>query len=252
MTTNHIIVTTDSFHSQNKHDLVASNSHYITKLFQNNLEEDKISESALQSYYVDYYHSHIIHGGFYDFIEAFKESHKILYYIRSGLKALKSTKHLKLFNAVFPEKEEKRKTYDTQRVDLLFKKIQQQENLLEMNYQWLLTHPQLVIIHRDAIDTQIQQHITNAKNEKRHIKIIKQLCKIIDEEFIGITAGDTNNIYNRAWHFKTAKNYYYIIEKNHIVTLYNSFTKQEVTKGRLVANKTEQSLVSNFIAQMLA
>jgi hypothetical protein len=43
-----------------------------------------------------------------------------------------------------------------------------------------------------------------------------------------------------------------MIEKNNIVTMYNSFTKEEVTKGRLVANKTEESGISNFISQMLA
>ena len=98
----------------------------------------------------------------------------------------------------------------------------------------------------------IEQHLISATQEKRHIKIIKQLCNIINEEFIAVTAGDINNIYNRSWHFKTAKNYYYTIEKDHIVTLYNSFTKQEVTKGRLVLNKTDQSFVSNFISQLLA
>ncbi len=90
------------------------------------------------------------------------------------------------------------------------------------------------------------------KDDKRHIKIIKQFCEIINEEFIAVTAGDIHNIYNRAWHFKTTKGRYYIIEKNNIVTMHNSFTKKEVTKGRLVANNTNGSFVSNLLSQMFA
>jgi len=94
--------------------------------------------------------------------------------------------------------------------------------------------------------------MTTATEEPRHIKIIKQLCSLVDEEFIAITAGDRYNIYNKSWYFKTDKNYYYMIEKENIVTLYNSFTKKEVTKARLVTNQTKGFTFSNFIAQMLA
>ncbi|CAA6808661.1 MAG: Unknown protein [uncultured Sulfurovum sp.] len=247
-----IIVTLSSFHNPHKYEIIASNTEYITKLFQNNLSEDQISENALKSYYVDYYHSHIIHGGFHNFINEFKKNYKILYYIRLGLKALSAEKHLKLFNAIFPEVKEKSSIYNTNKLDMAFNKLEKYENLVTLNYQWLIKHPKLLIVEPKSIHRYLQQHIITSQHEYRHIKIIKQLCKIIDEDFIAITAGDINNIYNRAWHFKTVKNYYYIIEKNHIVTLYNSFTKQEITKGRLVANKTEQSLVSNFISKMLA
>lgn len=248
MSRNDIIISRESFHSQNKYDVVFSNTQYITKLFQNNIQEDKISEDALKSYYVDYYLSHILHNGFTSFIENFSNKSKILYYIHAGLKALKTQKHLELFEKVFYQ--EKTKELDV--YNNIFKEIQQSENLLHINHQWLMNHPQLIIMNRDYIDKKIQEHIEEYKYDKRHTQIIKQFCKIIDEEFIAVTAGDINNIYNRAWHFKTIKNHYYIIEKNNIVTMYNSFTKEEVTKGRLVANKTEESSISNFLSQMLA
>jgi len=94
--------------------------------------------------------------------------------------------------------------------------------------------------------------MTTVTEEPRHIKIIKQLCSLVNEEFVAITAGDRYNIYNKSWYFKTDKNYYYMIEKENIVTLYNSFTKKEVTKAQLVSNKTKGFTFSNFIAQMLA
>jgi len=249
MSINEIIISIDSFHSQNKYDVVSSNNQYITKLFQNNIEEDKISEDALKSYYVDYYLSHIQHGGFSEFIKDFSNKPKILYYIYAGLETLGTQKHLALFKKVFFEDNNflEKNTLDDE-----FKSIQESENLLRINHDWLLNHPQLIIMNCDYIEKKIQEHIEEYKEDKRHVKIIKQLCTIIDEEFIAVTAGDINNIYNRAWHFKTTQGRYYMIEKNNIVTLYNSFTKKEVTKGRLVANKTEESTISNFISQMLA
>lgn len=249
MPMNDIVISLDSFHSQNKHDIVSSNNQYITKLFQNHIEEDKISEDALKSYYVDYYLSHILHGGFSKFIEDFSKKEKILYYIQAGLEELKSKKHLELFQKVFFDNNN---FLQDNTLDDEFKVIQESENLLHINHQWLITHPHLIIMNHDYIDKKIQEHIQKYKDDKRHIKIIKQLCSIINEEFIAVTAGDINNIYNRSWHFKTTKNRYYLIEEDNIVTMYNSFTKKEITKGRLVANKTEPSAVSNFIAQMLA
>jgi hypothetical protein len=249
MSMNEIIISIDSFHSRNKHDIIASNNHYVTRLFQNNLTEDKISEDALKSYYIDYYLSHIQHGGFSAFIKAFSNKPKILYYIASGLETLGAGKHLALFNKVFFEENN---FLAKNILDKEFNTIQESENLLHLNHNWLMNHPQLIIMHHDYIEKKIQEHIQKHKEEKRHVKIIKQLCEIIDEEFIAVTAGDINNIYHRAWHFKTTKGRYYMIEKNNIVTLYNSFTKKEITKGRVVSNQTKGFTLSGFISQMLA
>jgi len=249
MPINDIIISQDSFQSENRHAIVSSNNQYVTKLFQNNIKEDKISEDALKSYYIDFYLSHIQHNSFSSFIKNFSNKSKILYYIKAGLETLKTEKHLALFQKVFFEEN---KSFLKDSLDNEFKNIQKDENLLYLNHKWLMNHPKLIIMNHNYIDKKIEDHIIKYKDDKRHIKIIKQLCKIINEEFIAITAGDINNIYNRAWHFNTAKGRYYIIEKNNIVTMYNSFTKKEITKGRLIANKTEGSIISNFISQMLA
>jgi len=251
MSINHIVVTTESFHNHDKYAIISSNIEYITKLFQENLKEDKISKEALYSYYVDYYLSHILHGDYADFIEGFSNRPKTLYYIRAGLEALGATKHLKLFNKAFPLGEKTRKI-TTQTLNYKFKKIEKVENLIQLNHDWLIVHPQLLIMNTDYIDLKVQEHVKKYKEDKRYVKIVKQLCEIIEEDFIAITAGDENNIFNKAWHFKTVQGFYYMIEKNNIVTLYNSFTKEEITQGRLVANKTEKSMVSEFISQMMA
>ncbi|HHD75694.1 MAG TPA: hypothetical protein ENK82_00785 [Campylobacterales bacterium] len=252
MSIDSIIVTTGSFHSHDKQELIDSNTLYVTKLFQHNITEDKFSEDALVSYYIDYYQSHITHGGFYNFVNSFQNHEKILYYIRHSLQTIKSSEHLELLNTIFPTIPSSISQEASKEFDDKFHKIQEEENLTELNFDWLINHPKLNIVPEEDMVSYIKLDLIHAKKEPRHVKIIKQLCKIINEEFVAITAGDRNNIYMHSWHFKTIKNYYYIIEKDHIVTLYNSFTKEEVTKGRLVLNKTEQNFVSTFISQMLA
>jgi hypothetical protein len=250
MSIQHIIVATESFTSTNKRDVIISNSLYVTKLFQQGLKEDKISDDALKSYYVDYYLSHLQHGGFEDFLKNFSNRHKTLYYISAGLEAIKAKKHLKLFHKALTQYTEK--TLNVEKLDLKFKKLEKKKGLLSFNHEWLTKHPQLLIMHNQNIETKIQEHIEKYKKDTRHVRIIKQLCEIIDEEFIEVTAGDSNNIYQKAWHFKTAQDFYYMIEKENVVTLFNSFTKQELTQARLVVNSTEKSTFSNFITKIMA
>jgi hypothetical protein len=165
---------------------------------------------------------------------------------------MKSKKHLQLFQKVFKDSSFQNTPEVSRSLDRDFQQIQQKEYLTNLNYEWLLSHPKLHIVPESDIEKYVRIQLLESKKEKRHIKIIKQLCHIINEEFVAITAGDKNNLFTQSWYFKTTKNYYYIIEKNHIVTMYNSFTKEIVTQGRLVANKTDNCLISNFISKIFA
>jgi len=252
MTLNNIIVTTNNFHSQHKQDLINSNNFYITKLFQHQLSEDHIFQEALLSYYLDFYESHIVHGGFYKFIESYAQKTKILYYIHTALKTMKCKKHLELFENIFHSNALQHSQENAEKLDSLFHEYQSKASLLDVNYAWMMNHPKLHIIPEKDFERQVRMHLLEAQNEKRHVKIIKQLCKIINEDFVAITAGDQYNLYTQSWYFKTTQNYYYMIQKNHIVSLYNSFSKELVTEGRLVVNKTDHSFISNFISKILA
>lgn len=249
MSINEIIISIDSFHSKNKHAIISSNNQYLTKLFQKNIHKYQVSQDALASYYIDYYLSHILHGGFSKFTQEFSNKAKTLYYIEKALETVKSKKHLALFQKVFSQQYS---SHALKKFDVNFKKIQKTENLLQINHKWLLKNPSLIVMQDEYIEKKLQEHLLKHRNETRHIQIIKQLCQIINEEFITITAGDIHNLYHKAWHFSTTKGNYYLIEKENIVTMYNGFTKNEVLKGRLIANKTEASSISSFISKMLA
>ena len=246
MSHHQIIVSQESLKSPNTYDIVNSNVHYISQLFQHNLHEDAIYEDALKSYYVDYYYSFINCDGFERFIKEVNSQETVQYYIRTGLEALRSEKHLELFTRLFP-KEGHATNYRA--FALRFRENQKSENLPELNAQWLMQHPHLLTLDESEMDYKIKEHLNAHTKDARHITIIKQLCNIIDEAFIAVTAGDARNIYNRSWHFKTTQSYYYMIEKENIVTLYNSFTKEAITRGRLVANKAS---FPNFFSRILA
>ena len=68
----------------------------------------------------------------------------------------------------------------------------------------------------------------------------------VNEEFLRITAGDNNNIYNRSYYFKTTKGHFYMIEKNYIATMYNSYTKKEVSRLQMPMPKVNKLETSTF------
>jgi len=231
MTKKSIIVSNESLLSQDNFHLIQSNIQYITKLFQNNVHDDNISEDALKSYYVDYYLSHIQHNGFVSFIESLHSNSKTFYYICEGLRSINAPQHLQLLTNAL--------NFNQKNLNLLllsdniFFKLQKKENLLELNYKWLLNHPHLLILESDEIEERLQEQIKMTKVEKHHTKVIKELCNIVNEDFLRVTAGDDNNMYNNSWYFKTTQGHYYMIEKDKKATMYNSFTKEKILTSKI-------------------
>jgi len=248
-----IIVSKKSLHNYHFHDIVDSNIEYITKLFQQNIKENDICEDALKSYYVDYYLSHIKHGGFSNFLRDVQKNPKTLYYIREGLEAIKATKHLELLETTLTSYKVKIKVKFLSIFDELFLEIQQKENIMTLNTTWLIEHPRLFSIDETQMDKTIQEHIQSIGAEQRHTKIIKKLCTIVNEEFVRVTAEDTYNIYNQSWYFKTTKGYYYMIEEDYKVTMYDSYTKKAVVRGKISNNlSTLQRRYKSAFTKLLA
>jgi hypothetical protein len=247
MSVNSIVVSTNSFQSDNQYDIIASNTQYIRKLFKHKITEDKISEDALKSYYVDYYLSYICYSGFSKFIENFSNQPKVLYYISAGLETMKSKKHLAFFQKVFFQDNH---YLEKNTLDKEFKQIQKTEDLLYVHHRWLMNHPDLMIMDCNDIEKNFKSDIESLSEKTRHIDIIKQLCTIVNEDFLTVTAGDINNIYNKSWYFKTVQGRYYMIERKNIVTMYNSYTKKEVIKGQLIENSSQKPTLLNLISKI--
>ena len=246
-----IIISKESFDSQDPHKIIDSNIQYLTKLFQQNIPDSEICEEALKSYYVDYYLSHIKYGGFSNFREHIETRPKTLYYIKEGLKSIGAKNHLELLIHAIQINYETLQSFALFKT--LFSEFQEKESLTKLNSLWITLHPQLLLVQESNLNLTLTEHITSVEKDNRHIKIIKELCSIANEEFIRITAGDNNSLYNDgSWYFKTDQGYYYMVEKNNLATMYNSITKEPVVRGKVSSTypieKEYRSILTKFLS----
>lgn len=208
--------------NKNMYDIIYSNIDYIDKLLIEGIAHDNISESALKSYYVHTYFMQIENGGFSQLEKTVDKIPSIIYYIRHGLKSIRAIKNLNLFNQYLTLRErDKQKNYTI--LDKLFIHINREENILELNSNWIKSNDQL----------SIKKNININKYKNINIKILKKLCKIANEEYVRITSYDQNNLYNDTCHFKTIHSYFYMIKERKRYVMYNSFTKREVSSVRV-------------------
>jgi hypothetical protein len=235
-----IIVSKESFESNDYYDIIYSNILYINRLFQYQISDEYILEDALKSYHIDSYFAQIKYGGFENFYEVFNKKEKILYYIQEGLKEIGATDNLELF-----ETYSKCKNY--KKMDRQFKSLQKRESILKLNYHWLKSHPKILPLQKDEIFMNLPSILQYAREEKRHLKIIKKLCEISNQHYLRITAGDANNPYQNAWYFKTTKGYFYMIEKDGEASMYNSYTKEKISKVIIRERKEKNSFFSKFL-----
>ena len=246
-----IIISKESLETQAPHKIIDSNIQYLTKLFQNNIPDSEICEEALKSYYVDYYLSHIKYGGFSNFREHIETRPKTLYYIKEGLKSIGAKNHLELLIHAIQIDYETLQSFALFKT--LFSEFQEKESLTELNSLWITQHPQLLIVEESNLNLTLTEHITSIGKENRHTKIIKELCSIANEEFIRITAGDTNSLYNDgSWYFKTDRGYYYMVEKNNLATMYDSTTKEAVVRGKVSSTHPIEKEYRSMLTKLLS
>lgn len=228
MVSNKIFVSEQSFASANKYELIYSNIHCINQLFHANIDDDRIYEEALMSYYIDSYLAQIIFAGFATFVKESSSRPKYLYYIRQGLKAIQATKNLRLLDEAFAS--EDKSSIHFRKIDKNFETLQAEESLVSLHYTWLINHPRLEPLPDNELEHQLERLKYELATPQRHIALIKKLCQEAQETYLRVTAGDPNNPYQNAWHFKTTSGYYYMIEKEGTAAMFHSQTKEKVTE----------------------
>lgn len=91
------VLTTESIKGGNE-DVVDANVNVVNAMFEELLDADEISPAALRSYYVDFYLTQALAGGFAQYVFTAPEREEIDPYIREGLAAMGAAAHLDLFN----------------------------------------------------------------------------------------------------------------------------------------------------------
>ncbi|AXJ11676.1 hypothetical protein CFN17_03770 [Arthrobacter sp. PM3] len=79
-------------------DVVDTNVAVVNAMFEELLDEDEISPTALRSYYVDFYLTQAQAGGFAQYVFTAPEREEIDPYVRDGLAGMGAAAHLDLFN----------------------------------------------------------------------------------------------------------------------------------------------------------
>ena len=239
-----IVISEESYNSEKEYEIIYSNIVYLNTLFSEYISLEEVSDDALKSYYVDYYLSQLNNGGFSQFIFNSGWKNDTIRYIRDGLKEMGATKNLDHFNRSvdilnglgserineFLESEyfgtnEVRDILNT--FDDVFFSLQENEDLVHLNAQWLKQYGKLEILTEEEISNKIRSialsipdrdsRIQKAlENEPRYYKLIRALCKKAGQKFKVVTAGNPTNQYKDqqvfAWHFLTESGHYYMIE----------------------------------------
>lgn len=91
------VLTTESLKGGNE-DVVDANVNVVNAMFEELLEADEISPTALRSYYVDFYLTQALAGGFAQYVFTVPEREDVDPYVREGLAAMGGDAHLDLFN----------------------------------------------------------------------------------------------------------------------------------------------------------
>ncbi|MFF2028962.1 hypothetical protein [Arthrobacter sp. NPDC058192] len=91
------VLTAESLKGGND-DVVDANVDVVNAMFEELLNADEISPTALRSYYVDFYLTQALAGGFAQYVFTAPEREEIDPYVREGLAGMGAAAHLDLFN----------------------------------------------------------------------------------------------------------------------------------------------------------
>jgi Domain of unknown function (DUF4375) len=237
-----VVVSDESFRSEEPGDLVESNVSFVNALFDEYLNPDEVSLDALRSYYVDYYLAEVNNGGFSQFVYNSGWNPQVVTFVRDGLREIKASRHLALFEEAaalvegfghdrladyfaseyFGENDERDELNGP---NDRFCEIQKTEDLLALNAAWLRTRPNLGVLTLQEMEAEVRQRgqripdrelrIAEAlAKEPRYMKLIRALCERAGHKLDRFTAGDFldhDGVRTMRWHFLTDRGHHHMV-----------------------------------------
>ncbi|MEC5164866.1 hypothetical protein RCH18_000588 [Flavobacterium sp. PL11] len=167
-----IIISETAANSENPQDIVNSNISVINLMREEKIDDDLIHQDALMSYYLDYYTSQYTKGNFSQFVYSSQWNTELNELIEEALQLIGAEKHLELFqqqckkvkllSSVKRDKFFKGKldgvnpTRDLMNNDTFF---EIEENLVQLNADFLQTHPDLEVLSVDDMFTTLEEFL---------------------------------------------------------------------------------------------
>lgn len=232
-------------------EVVDANVHVVNAMYGSLLDSREISPVALRSYYVDFYVTQSLEGGFAQYVFT-ADRDEVDQLIREGLESMGATAHLELFNrtvSVFDAlSEEDEESYldgdleaeeessdavrTMEELDGEFEELFETQNITALNAAWLLGQESLLVLDDEELSAYIERQVALLPDlEERQARadeealddapdfeiIIRELCDVAGYELEKITMGDPNYVHNGektlAWHFSTDHGDFLMVEE---------------------------------------
>ncbi|MBT2513682.1 hypothetical protein [Arthrobacter sp. ISL-30] len=246
-------------------DVVDANVTVVNQMYQELLNDEEIAPAALRSYYVDFYLTQALSGGFAQYVFTAPEREEMDQLVREGLEAMGATRHLELFNrtaAAFDSlSEDDAETYldgdldetepqpeavtSLDEPDGEFEALLETEDIIALNAAYVRGQEGLLLLGQDELNAHIAQRVAlipnlderRAEAEAEELEnapefevIIRELCDVAGYSLQKITMGDPNYEHNGekvlAWHFATDHGDYIMLEDEDEAFMIHPETKE--------------------------
>jgi hypothetical protein len=261
-----VVLTSSSIESSDE-DVVEANVSIVNAMHTALLRSEEMSPVAVRSYYVDFYLTQALEGGFAQYVFTAVDRAETDALIREGMAGMGATTHLDLFNrsveAFADLSEEDEEHYldgglddsgDTpdgvlrmEELDGEFEELLETENITALNAAWLRGQPELLVLDDEEIGAYIERLVARipdlperqAQADAEALEdapdfeiIIRELCSIAGYELIRITMGDPNYLHDGgktlAWYFSTDHGDFLMVEEDEEAFMINPATQEIV------------------------
>ncbi|MFC9352519.1 hypothetical protein [Arthrobacter sp. NPDC057013] len=214
-------------------ETVDSNVAVVNTMYQELLGPGEIAPNALRSYFVDFYLTQSLGGGFAQYVFTAPDREELDAYVREGLEAMGAARHVDLFDrtaeAFDALSEEEADIYldgesdagedgelpervqAMEDLDAEFESLLETEDIVALNAAWLRGQEGLLVLNDDELTAHIAKRVAalpdleerRAEAEEEALEnapefevIIRELCDIAGYELQKITMGDPNYDHN--------------------------------------------------------
>lgn len=274
-----VVLTSSSIDSSDE-DVVEANVSIVDAMHTALLRTEEMSSVAVRSYYVDFYLTQALEGGFAQYVFTAVDRSETDTLIREGMAGMGAAAHLDLFNRAVEAfddlSEEDEENYldggldDTQdtpegvlrmeELDGEFEELLESENITALNAAWLRGQAELLVLDDEEVGAYIERlasMITDLPERKAQAEaealeeapdfelIIRELCSVAGYELLKITMGDPNYVHDGervlAWHFSTDHGDFLMVEEEDEAYMINPETREIVAAVEFEEADTEMA-----------
>lgn len=259
-----VVLTTEGAAASNE-DVVGDNVSVVNAMYQALLNAEEIAPNALRSYFVDFYLTQMLEGGFAQYVFMTPDRDELDSYIREGLEGMGAREHLALFERTIEhydslseadmeaylegdgESEQSDAVSTMEALDGEFEELLESEDVTGLNAAWLQSQPGLLVLDAQELEAHIAARVAGisdlaqrqAEAEEAELEdasdfelIIRELCAEAGHELEKIIMGDPNFEHNGetvlAWHFRTDQGEFIMLEGDVEAVMINPETSEVI------------------------